>query len=113
MNRKKMKLADRPDEISPTPERLTQSLVERAARVIADEDGRVSRPYRTLDSLSLMLRKGTITAAMHQAGEDFHALFITAQLQPLRAADLLRLPDGMRELPVTLATRIRSTLRTG
>lgn len=103
MSRGKMKRADRPDGIAPTPERRTQGLIERAACVIADEEGRVSRPYCAPDTLTVMLRKNTITAAMHQAGEDFHALFITAQLETLRAADLLRLPDGMRELPLTLA----------
>ena len=103
MSRNKLKHTDRPDEISPTPERRTQSVVERAARVIADEEGRVSRPYRALDSLTVMLRKGSITPAMHQAGEDFHTLFITAQLQTLRAADLLRLPDGVREVSLTMA----------
>lgn len=49
-----------------------------------------------------MLRKGTITAAMHQAGEDFHLLFMAAQLEPLRAADLARMPDGVRDLPISL-----------
>ena len=37
---------------------------------------------------ALMMRKGTISAAMRQAGDDFHALFMRAALEPLRAADL-------------------------
>ena len=49
-----------------------------------------------------MLSKGTITPAMRQAGEDFHTLFMTAQLETLRAADLTRLSDGIRDLPLTL-----------
>ena len=64
--------------------------------------GRPARPYRAVDTLTAMLRKGTITAAMHQAGEDFHVLFMAAQLEPLRAADLTRLPDGVRDVPISL-----------
>jgi hypothetical protein len=90
------------DEVRPTPERFTQGLVERVPQAIADEVGRPARPYRAPDTLSVMLRKSTITSAMYQAGEDFHALFVTAALNPLRAADLLRLPDGAREMPMSL-----------
>jgi hypothetical protein len=47
----------------------------------------------------MMLRKGTITAAMRQAGDDFHALFLRAALEPLRAADLHRLPRSGAQVP--------------
>jgi hypothetical protein len=90
------------DEQTPSAERLAQGLVERLPLPIADEAGRPARPYRAVDTLTAMRRKGTITPAMHQAGEDFHALFMTAQLETLRAADLHRLPDGMREVNITL-----------
>jgi hypothetical protein len=99
---RKRKARTRPDELAPSPERLTQGPVERLPQPIADEAGRPARPYRAVDTLTAMLRKRTITPAMHQAGEDFHALFMTAQLETLRAADLHRLPDGMRELNITL-----------
>ena len=102
MSGSRAKFEHHPDDIAPTPERRRQSLIERAAQVIADEEGRVSRPYRAPDTLTLLLRKSRITPEMHQAGEDFHALFMTAQLETLRAADLHRLPDGMRELNITL-----------
>ena len=98
----KRKARTPPDEQAPSPERLAQGIVERLPLPIADDAGRPARPYRAVDTLTAMLRKGTITAAMHQAGEDFHALFMTAQLETLRAADLHRLPDGMRELNITL-----------
>jgi hypothetical protein len=90
------------DTLAPSPERLAQGIVERVPQALADEAGRPARPYRAVDTLTAMLRKGTITPEMHQAGEDFHALFITAQLETLRAADLHRLPDGARELTITL-----------
>jgi len=90
------------DELAPSAERLAQGVVERLPQPIADEEGRPARPYRAVDTLTAMLRKGSITPEMRQAGEDFHALFMTAQLETLRAADLHRLPDGMRELNITL-----------
>ena len=91
------------DEQAPSAERLAQGTVERLPQAIADEAGRPARPYRAVDTLTAMLRKGTITPEMRQAGEDFHALFMTAQLETLRAADLHRLPDGgMREVSITL-----------
>lgn len=103
MSRGKAKQARRADEFSPTAERYAQGPIERIERTIADEDGRPSRPYRAMDTLTLMLRKSTITPAMHQAGEDFRVIFLTAQLNSLRATDLTRLPQGMRELPMSLA----------
>ncbi|HEV2303341.1 MAG TPA: DUF6456 domain-containing protein [Stellaceae bacterium] len=43
-----------------------------------------------------MERRGSITAAMRQAGDDFHARFATARLDPLRAHDWRRpRPGGM------------------
>ena len=90
------------DPAGPTPERFDRGLVERATAALADADGRPARPYRAVDTLTLMQRKGTISAAMHQAGDDFHALFVIAQLDPLRAPDLRRVPQGFRDLPLTL-----------
>src|SRR5438132_14428414 len=63
--------------VEPTPER-------------ADESGRPSRPYRAVDTLAAMERRGSITTGMRQAGEDFRARFAVAQLDPLRAPDLSR-----------------------
>jgi hypothetical protein len=41
-----------------------------------------------VDTLASMARRGSITAAMQQAGEAFHDLFRVAQLDPLAARDL-------------------------
>lgn len=87
------------DSIAPTPERWWRGDVEAVDRAIADEAGRPSRPYRSIDTLAAMLRKGTITPEMRQAGEDFRALFALACLDPLRAPDLRRVPQGFREVP--------------
>jgi hypothetical protein len=80
--------------VTPTPERRNQGIVERLERPIADESGRPARPYRAVDTLGAMERRGSITASMRQAGEDFRARFATAQLDPLRAPDWSRLRVG-------------------
>ncbi|HZL58318.1 MAG TPA: hypothetical protein VFC38_01315 [Stellaceae bacterium] len=85
-----------------TPERAAKGDVELLPRAIADEQGRLARPYRALDALSLMAKKGTISPAMRQAGDDFHALFVLAHLDPLRAPDLDRLPHGAPGLHLSL-----------
>src|SRR5215472_7315776 len=80
--------------VMPTPERRNHGIVERLERPIADESGRPARPYRAVDTLAAMERRGSITAGMRQAGEDFRARFATAQLDPLRAPDWSRLRLG-------------------
>ena len=81
--------------VMPTPERRNHGVVERLERPIADESGRPARPYRAIDTLATMERRGSITAGMRQAGEDFRARFATAQLDPLRAPDWSRLRVGI------------------
>ena len=85
-----------PNGCGPTAERLQHGVVEPLGRAIADAAGRPSRPYRAVDTLAIMERRGSITTGMRQAGEDFRARFATAQLDPLRALDLSRLRLGDR-----------------
>ena len=80
--------------VMPTPERCNHSIVERLEQPIADESGRPARPYRAVDTLGTMERRGSITAGMRQAGGDFRTRFATAQLDPLRAPDWSRLRAG-------------------
>ncbi len=77
-----------------TAERRQHGLVELFPTVIADAEGPSARPYRAVDILTMMERRGSITAAMRQAGEDFRHRFALAQLDPLRALDLSRLSLG-------------------
>jgi hypothetical protein len=79
---------------SPTEERQQHGVVERLDRPIADDVGGSARPYRAVDTLAAMERRGSITAAMRQAAEDFRTRFVTAQLDPLRALDYSRPRDG-------------------
>jgi len=88
--------------IAPTGERWARGDVEPPKETIADEDGRPAAPFRTVDTLTAMERRGSITPEMHRAGEAFRALFALAALDPLRASDLARLPHGSRELPLSL-----------
>lgn len=80
--------------VMPTPERQSHGRIERVKRPIADNFGRPARPYRAVDTLAAMERRGTITPGMRQAGEDFRARFATAQLDPLSAFDITRLRVG-------------------
>ena len=99
MRSARRKTPPRDDGAGPTRERWQKGDVEILAAAIADEGGRPSRPYRRVDLLGWLARKGTITPEMRQAGEDFHALFQRASLDPLRAPDLARTPHlGARRL---------------
>lgn len=78
----------------PTVERQRQGAIEQVSRSIADETGRSARPFRAIDTLTVMERRGSITAGMRQAAEDFRMRFAVAQLDPLRALDYSRPRDG-------------------
>jgi hypothetical protein len=80
----------------PTPERSAHGIVERLDRTISDASGRPARPYRLVDTLAVMERRGSITAGMRQAGEDFRNCFAVAQLDPLSAFDISRPRIGSR-----------------
>jgi hypothetical protein len=57
-----------------------------------DPDCRIVYHHRTVDTLGKMLRARTIDQAMHDAAKDFQAAFIIAQLDPLRALPIVRVP---------------------
>jgi hypothetical protein len=80
----------------PTLERRNHGVVERLERAISDISGRPARPYRFVDTLAVMERRGSITPGMRQAGEDFRDCFAIAQLDPLSAFDLSRPRIGIR-----------------
>ena len=62
-----------------------------------DPEGRIVVHHRTVDTLGKMLRSGTITPEMHDAAKDFQAAFIIANLDPLRALPILRVPGTGRD----------------
>jgi hypothetical protein len=62
-----------------------------------DPEGRIVVHHRTVDTLGKMLKAGTITPEMHDAAKDFQAAFIVANLDPLRALPMVRVPGTGRE----------------
>jgi hypothetical protein len=60
----------------------------------ADPEGRPVVHHRTVDTLGIMLRAGTITKAMHDAARDFQAQFTVARFDAIRCTSLVRLPGG-------------------
>jgi hypothetical protein len=62
-----------------------------------DPEGRIVYHHRTVDTLGEMLRAGMISQEMHDAAKDFQAAFIVANLDPLRALPILRVPGTGRE----------------
>jgi hypothetical protein len=54
-----------------------------------DPDGRIVVHHRTVDSLAKMLRAGTITQGMHDAGRAFQRDFQFAGLDPIRARPMM------------------------
>ena len=63
----------------------------------ADPDGRPVLHHRVVDTLGKMLRAGTIDEAMYDAAKDLQASFIVANLDPLRALPILRVPGTGRD----------------
>jgi hypothetical protein len=61
-----------------------------------DSDGPPVLHYQIVDPLARMLRAGTITDAMYDAAREFQAAFVIAQLEPLRALSMLRIPGTGR-----------------
>ena len=66
----------------------------------ADPDGRPVVHHRTVDTLGIMLRAGTITKEMHDAARDFQAQFTIACLDPVVCLpfDRLRGASGRTDL---------------
>jgi hypothetical protein len=91
---KQRKTEPKQHDAAVSPLRLQHGPVELFPTVIADAAGRPARPYRAVDTLTIMERRGSITAGMRQAGEDFRRRFALAQLDPLRALNLSRLSMG-------------------
>jgi hypothetical protein len=75
-----------------TPERRAQGPVERLPMPVEDSLGAWSRPLRALDTLTCMLREGTISEREKVAGDRFHDEFRRAHLDGLFASDTARLP---------------------
>jgi hypothetical protein len=60
----------------------------------ADPEGRPVVHHRTVDTLGIMLRAGTISQGMHDAARDFQAQFTVARFDVVRCMSLMRIPGG-------------------
>ncbi len=88
--RQSLRIADHAEadtDVAPTPERYRHGAIVRLQQSIPDSAGAIARPRRAVDTLLAMERRGSITVAMRQAGQDFRRHFALAQLDPLRAVD--------------------------
>jgi hypothetical protein len=74
-----------------------QSPLELEAVRELDPEGRIVVHHRVVDTLARMHKAGTITHTMVDAGRTFERQFILAQLDPLRAPDIGRIPGSGRE----------------
>jgi hypothetical protein len=86
-----------------------------SARPEKGHEGRVVDRHRVVDTLARMHAAGTIDTAMLDAGREFQRSFVLAQLDPLRAMDLLRVPDSGRapepgNVQVAARTRVHRAL---
>ena len=79
--------------LAPTPERRRHGVVRRAPAT-ADADGGIGHPWHCRSLLDNLLAKAEISSPEHDAGCHFHELAVRAQISPLKAADVLRSPQG-------------------
>jgi hypothetical protein len=83
----------------------------------ADPNERIVLRHRTVDSLGKLLRSGTVTEAMHDAGRAFQRDFQFAGLDPIRARPMM-LPAGggrvseLTELQLDAQRRVHEALET-
>jgi hypothetical protein len=75
-----------------------------------DPDGRIVLRHRLVDPLARMLNTGAIDGPMHDAGRRFQRDFTIAQLDPLHAADLLRV-RGCRRDPELVDSHVAARRR--
>jgi hypothetical protein len=62
-----------------------------------DPDGKIVVHNRLVDTLARMHKSGSISEPMLDAGRQFQRQFIMAQFDPLRAADISRIPGNGSE----------------
>lgn len=78
-------------------ERKGDGIVERVQVKVMTETGetaRIDHPYRIVDTIEVMKRRGTISLEMYKAGRRFETEFEDGQLGRLRGAQLVRVDRG-------------------
>jgi hypothetical protein len=74
-------------------------------RIFDPESGREATVHRTVDTIGMMRRNGTITPEMEAAARDFAAAFTIAQLDTLKVPSLIRIPGQLAPQDVSLTDR--------
>ena len=87
-----------------------EPVVARSEHQVQDAAGRPGDPRRTFDTLASLHRRGSIGDLELDAGRRFEVDFRHAQLDPLRAADLRRLPGQPGIDPNELGHQARRTV---
>lgn len=85
------------DMVPPTPERAQHDPIERVGHQILDAHGNIGSPFRVVDTLAIMERRGTISAAMHLAGVRFRDDFSAGLLDRIKGMTLVRADSGTRD----------------
>ena len=86
--------------VEPTAQRLAKGGVTRMDRTVRDAEGGIGRPWESLETLTAMLARGSITPPMWRAGEKFHDEFRLASFDGLFASDPTRIPVRLNTTPV-------------
>ena len=90
---------EREDLSKPTAWRLQHGGFSPPSREADPDTGVVVTHRRAIDLLGKLEANGTISGAMHDAGDRFHMQFRTAVLDTLRASQLARMPSGEASTP--------------
>jgi hypothetical protein len=83
--------------------------------VIDPDDGKPATRHRTVDTLGKMLKSGTISPEMYDAGQTFQENFALASLDSLRALPLVRQigtggPGDFTDLQLIARRRVSKTI---
>src|SRR5690349_15580744 len=88
-------VAERSEKPSgPSPARLHHGPVELSPKTVKDTHGAPAQPYWAVDTIEVLLRRGTIAREMGAAADKFREAFRAAHIDPLRAADMSRVPGN-------------------
>jgi hypothetical protein len=75
---------------------------------VKDSYGRLGSPSRTVDTIGIMLMRGTITETQWRAGGIFQNQFARAQLEGLKAVDWLKIGGGSGKGPSNMRDSVMS-----
>ncbi len=112
---KREKVATFKGLLGPLPARLRHGTVVPPERQTLDARGAIGAPYRALDWLELMERRGAISPEMRAGGDRYASDFRAAHLDPLRALRIdrprIEHPHGPPSAPAAEALSARGRIQ--